>query len=93
VRGLAVRAELGPERYAERALETLVARPRESLARVAAFFALPGGAWLDRAAALVRGAPPLRFGGLPADERERLAEACRPGRALLDRAMPETARE
>jgi len=65
-----------------------VARPRAVIAEVADFLELPGarGAWLDEAAALVRGAPKDRAGELPPDEAERLREACRPGNALLGRA-------
>ena len=65
-----------------------MARPREVIAQVAEFLALPGarGAWLDEAAALVRGAPKSRAAELPPDETERLREACRPGNALLGRA-------
>jgi hypothetical protein len=85
VRGLPARAALGGDRYLEVRFEELVAAPRGVLARAADFFALPGGPWLERAVALVRGAPRARFGDLPAGEAARLAEACRPGEALLGR--------
>ena len=86
MRGLAARATLGSRRYAELAFEELVARPRGALERVAHFFGLATGPWLERAAALVRGAPPRRASGLPGDEAAALAEACRPGASLLGRA-------
>jgi hypothetical protein len=41
--------------------------------------------WIDRAAGLVRGIPPTRFDKLPADERDRLSEACGVGLQLLGR--------
>jgi hypothetical protein len=82
LRGLAARERLGA-RYLAVRFEDLVADPRAELARVADFFALPDGAWRERAAALVRGAPPARLGGLPAGEARRLAEACRPGAEAL----------
>jgi hypothetical protein len=85
VRGLSVRDALG-SRYLELSFEDLVAKPRESLARVADFFALPGGGWLERGAALVRSAPPARFPSLPAEEARALAAACAPGEALLGRS-------
>ena len=58
------------------------------IAEVADFLELPAarGAWLDEAAALVRGAPKGRVHELPRDEAERLREACAPGNALLGRA-------
>jgi hypothetical protein len=58
------------------------------IGEVAEFLELPAahGAWLDEAAALVRGAPKGRVDELPRDEAERLREACQPGNALLGRA-------
>jgi hypothetical protein len=84
VRGLVARAALGPGRYAELAFEDLVARPRQALEGVARFFGLATGGWLERAAALVRGAPPHRTPA--AHEAAGLADACRPGAALLGRS-------
>jgi hypothetical protein len=79
--------DIDADRYTEVHFEDLVARPREVLAGIAAFLELPdGGDWIDRAAALVRGVPPLRVPELPPEEREALAEACRPGQVLLGRA-------
>jgi putative sulfotransferase len=87
-RGMAAVPKLARERYHEVRFEDLVARPRAVLAEVADFLQLPSarGAWLDEAAALVRGAPKERAAELPRDEAERLREACRPGNALLGRA-------
>jgi hypothetical protein len=88
VRGSAGRGGLDADRYLEIRFEDLVARPRETLAAVSAFFALDTGRedWTLRAAALVRGIPPTREQTLPRSERARLAEACREGRRLLGRA-------
>lgn len=73
--------------YAEVRFEDLVARPREVLAGIAEFLELPdGGDWTARAAALVRGIPPLRVPELAREQREALVEACRPGQVLLGRA-------
>src|SRR5262245_530523 len=87
-RGMAAVPKLGPERYHALRFEDLLARPRETIREVSAFLELPDpdGAWLDAAAAKVRGAPASRVRELPADEAERLREACRPGNALLGRA-------
>ena len=79
--------DLDADRYAEVRFEDLVARPREVLAEIAEFLELPdGGDWIGRAAELVRGVPPLRVPELAPEEREALAEACRPGQVLLGRA-------
>ena len=89
VRGSAGREGLAADRYLEIRFEDLVARPRDVLAAVSAFFALDTGwrdGWIERAAGLVRGIPPTRAGALPPPERARLAEACREGRRLLGRA-------
>jgi Sulfotransferase family len=87
-RGMAAVPKLEASRYHAVRFEDLVARPREVIEEVAHFLALPdaGGAWLDTAAARVRGAPPNRLAQLPPDEASLLREACRPGNALLGRA-------
>lgn len=87
-RGMAAVPKLDRDRYHAVRFEDLVARPREVIAEVAEFLELPDarGAWLDQAAALVRGAPRARAGELPPDEASLLREACRPGNALLGRA-------
>jgi len=58
-RGMAAVPKLDARRYREVRFEDLVANPREVIAGVAEFLELPDarGAWLDEAAALVRGAP------------------------------------
>ena len=66
--------------------EDLVREPESVLARICDFFALdPAGGWIERAAARVRGVPPLRAPLLPEHERARLQEVCGPGMALLGR--------
>ena len=89
VRGLAAREALAQGQLLELRFEALAAAPREALARIAAFFELPDGPWIARAAALVRGVPPARIRELAPAEAQRLSDACRPGDALLARAAPE----
>jgi len=87
LRGYRALPKLDADRYREIRFEDLVARPREVLAEVADFFALPeGGAWIDEAAALVGAAPALRAPDLPEAERAALEAVCRPGQVLLGRA-------
>lgn len=83
-RGLEAVPRIAPGDYRELRFEDLVDDPVRSLREVADFFALdPGGGWIERAAALVRGRPATRFEKLAPDARRRLAEACRPGRERL----------
>ena len=83
-RGARAAAEVGPERFGEISFEALVDRPRETLAFVAAFFELPPEeAWLEAAAALVRGRPPGRRSTLGSDAQRALDDACAPGRAAI----------
>lgn len=86
-RGLAAARALPEGAWLALAFEDLLARPEPTLRRIADFFALDParGGWIPRAAALVRGVPPPRFEKLPADERARLDDACRPGMRLLGR--------
>lgn len=87
VRGFAALPGIDRERWQELRFEDLVASPRAALERVRGFFELgPDRAgWIARAAALVRGAPPARFEGLPGAEQDALAAACAPGLRLLGR--------
>jgi hypothetical protein len=87
-RGMAAVPKLEASRYHVVKFEELVARPRALIGEIARFLELPDpeGAWLDAAAARVRGAPPSRLAELPPDEAALLREACRPGNALLGRA-------
>lgn len=79
-RGATARAAIDPARYRAIRFEELVRDPVLVLREVAAFLELPvEGGWVDRAAALVRGRPPLRFPGLSPSEQAALEEACRPG--------------
>jgi hypothetical protein len=66
--------------------EDLVARPEATLAEVADFLELAGGAWVREGAALVKGSPPARAPGLPEAERARLAEACASAMRQLGRS-------
>jgi hypothetical protein len=85
-RGVPAARALPPERLLELRFEELVAGPADALARIEHFFMLPPDpGWIARAAALVRGVPPLRAPALPAAEREALQAACAPGLALLRR--------
>jgi hypothetical protein len=86
-RGFRAATKLNADQYREVRFEELIARPKETLRAIAAFFDLEhDGGWIERAAALIRGAPPTRFDTLSREEQERLAEACRPGMQLLGRA-------
>ena len=92
-RGMLARRGLAEDRWLELRFEDLVARPEEALRRIAAFLDLDParGGWIRRAAGLICGLPPARRGGLPAGERERLDEACRPGMRLVGRELEEEA--
>jgi len=79
--------------YREMRFEDVVARPGACMREIADFFEIDaceidatGEAWIDRAAALVRGTPPSRFEKLSPSEQEELDEACHPGQVLLGRA-------
>jgi hypothetical protein len=66
--------------------EDLVTRPHDELTRIGRFFELPDDeGWIERAAALSRGMPTLRFPLLPDDERRRLDDACAQAMGLLGR--------
>ena len=75
-------------RVLEIAFEELVRRPGPVMREIAEFFELDRGddhpEWIEGAAALVRGVPPLRAPKLDTGERERLQEACQPGAGLMD---------
>jgi hypothetical protein len=87
LRGLDARPRLAPERYAELRFEALLAAPEPELARIERFFELPPApGWRQRAAARVRGMPPLRVPERTEAERDALVEACRPGMQRLGRA-------
>jgi putative sulfotransferase len=88
VRGMPALRTLPAERLLEVSFEALLRSPASVLQQIPRVFALGGAedaasGWIHRAAALVRGAPASRAGGLPADERARLLEACAPGRRAL----------
>jgi hypothetical protein len=86
-RGTDAAARIPPERLLALPFEELLAAPRDTLRRIATFFALPEDeGWSERAAALVRGAPPPRLPGLAPAERASLLDACRPGQRRLGRA-------
>ncbi len=62
----------------------LVADPATVMTELEGFFELaPDDGFVDRAASLVRGIPPMRAAGLAADELSRVQEACAPGRQCL----------
>lgn len=87
LRGFRALRKIGADQYREVRFEDLVAHPGEVLDEVAGFLELPDprGPWRERAIAAVRGVPKARSEALPDDERERLAQACRPGNLLLGR--------
>ncbi|MDZ4278647.1 MAG: sulfotransferase [Dehalococcoidia bacterium] len=88
VHGFRALPRLDAAQYLAVRFEDLFSKPKETLRAISEFFQLgpDEGGWIDRAAALVRGIPPARFGDLPKDEQERLAEACRIGAQLVGRA-------
>jgi putative sulfotransferase len=81
--GLAARPRIAPGGYRELRFEDVVRDPARALREVADFFELTPGDWMARAEALVAGAPPARFPALSDADRDALARACEPGRALL----------
>jgi hypothetical protein len=83
-RGVPVLAGLPDGAVANVAFEDLVADPVPVMADLAGMLALPADAgFVQRACGLVRGVPPMRVPDLEVRERERLEEACAPGRAML----------
>jgi putative sulfotransferase len=88
LRGFRALRGLDASQYREVRFEALLASPEEELLGIARFLDLPdpAGAWRDEAAALIRAVPPTRFDQLPQAEQGAVAEACRPGNALLGRA-------
>jgi putative sulfotransferase len=75
---------LGPERVLRLRYEDILARPGEELTRLMNFmgpeYADPE--WLAQASTIPR-KPSSNWQRLPADQQQRLTEACRPGLALL----------
>ena len=75
---------VGQERVLRLRYEDILARPREELARLMVFLGpeYADSEWLAQASAI----PRMRSSNwqtLPADQQQRLTEACRPGLALL----------
>ena len=86
LRGYRALGRIRPEQYLAVRFEDLVTDPHPQLDRIAGFFELPTDpAFVDRAAAIAHGLPPLRMPTLSADEQEELRRACRPGQILLGR--------
>jgi len=83
VRGSSAVSKIAADAYMEVGFDALVSDPRAVLAAIADFFLLPPGAWVDRAAALVHGAPRRRAAELPEGERKALLDACAPGMRIL----------
>jgi putative sulfotransferase len=75
---------LGRERVLKLRYEDILARPREELNRLMEFMGpeYADGEWLAKAS-LVPRIPSSNWRKLPADQQQRLTEACRPGLALL----------
>jgi hypothetical protein len=85
--GLRAIESILPEHICQIRFEELVSEPRRVLGEICEFFGLAAGRgdWIERAAARVRGVPPLRAPQLDAEERSRLDAACRPGQEQLGR--------
>jgi putative sulfotransferase len=84
-RGLPVLEQVDPDDVLHVRFEELVTDPRPVMSRIADFFEILPGDWLDSACAFAKGLPPTRFDRLGADEQRRFSEACRPGMELLER--------
>ncbi|MGH9026905.1 MAG: sulfotransferase family protein [Acidimicrobiia bacterium] len=85
--GFRALGSLDRDQYLEVRFEDLVTQPRPTLERIGNHFHLPSDpAFVERAAALVRGLPAARFPSLVAGEQEELRRECRPGQVLLGRA-------
>ena len=79
--GYAALPGLDADQWLDLRFEDLVGDPQPVLARVADFLDLPADDGFEgRAASLVRGAPPSRFGELSPQEQDELRAACRPRR-------------
>jgi hypothetical protein len=89
--GEAARRNLPEADFMAIRFEDLVREPRDVLTRIARFLELPedeepgGLSWIERAAALSRGMPKLRFPELPEQERVALDAACAEAMARLGR--------
>jgi len=84
--GEAALAGLPSDRLLTISFEEMCAAPGEHLERLAAFYGLasdPGFA--ERAAAMVRGVPPARFGDLSPEQQRALTVSCDPGNETLAR--------
>jgi len=83
-RGLPALESVASEDILAVRFEELVTEPLPVIRQIADFFEIaePDDAWTLRAAALVRGLPPTRFGGLAAPDQRALEAACRPGMEL-----------
>lgn len=89
LRGYRHLGRLDRDQWLDVRFEDLVVAPERELARIAAFFELPEDEdWAARAAERVSGLPHPRADELTAEQQAELADACRPGQALLGRAEP-----
>lgn len=84
-RGVPVLAQVDPDDVLHVRFEELVTQPRSEMTRIADFFEIPRGDWLEDACALPKGLPPTRFDALTPAEQGRLEAACSPGMKLLTR--------
>jgi hypothetical protein len=87
IKGADGAAAIPPRRLLNVRFEDLLADPKDTVRGIAAFFELEHGdeGWVNRAAALVRGAVALRAPGLGPDERAALDAACARAMARLGR--------
>ena len=86
-RGTDALRSLPADRILDLRFEDLVADPTRELERLADFLEIGReDHWIERAAALVPGTPPLRFPDLSEEERTRLEATCAPGMKLLGQA-------
>jgi len=87
LRGFRSLPTIDRSQYLQVRFEDLIGEPDPVLTSIAEFFGLDDDPrFVERAAALVRGTPALRFDDLSPTEQDELREACRPGQVLLGRA-------
>ncbi len=85
--GFQALAGINADQYLEVRFEDVCGKPHETMKIISDFFELPSreSNWIDRAASIVRGLPPPRFGDLSEEDQIALRNECRPGGVLLGR--------
>lgn len=84
-RGYDALSKIPAENYHAIQFEELVVDPLTVMTEVAQFLEIEQGAWIDSAAALVKGMPYQRFDDLSADDQALLDKTCEHAMALIGR--------